>query len=125
MKRYDPVLYAVLAFIFALSCANALTLLRGGGELTLEVTRGGAEIMRSPLSRFSGRQNMEFRHEDGFNIISAGTDGVRMVSADCPGGDCLRARAINSAGEIIVCMPHRLTVKLTSLREGALDALSY
>ncbi|MDR1510218.1 MAG: NusG domain II-containing protein [Synergistaceae bacterium] len=125
MKRYDPVLYAFLALIFILSCANTLSISGGGGDLTLEVTRDGVEVMSSPLRRFSGRQNMEFRYQDGFNIISAGAEGVRMVSADCPGGDCLRTREINSAGGIIVCMPHRLIVKLTSRKDGALDAVSY
>ncbi|MDR1137698.1 MAG: NusG domain II-containing protein [Synergistaceae bacterium] len=125
MKRYDPMLYAFLAFIFMLSCVNVFSSSRGDEDLTLEVTLDGAEIMRSPLRRFSGRKEIEFRRGDGFNIISAGEDGVRMVSADCPGGDCLRTRAINSAGGIIVCIPHRLTVKLTSRQDSVLDAVSY
>jgi hypothetical protein len=125
MKKYDPVLYASLAFIFILSCAGAYSLSRQDGDLTLVVTRDGSEIVRSPLTRFPSRKNLEFRHDGGFNIISAGTDGVRMISADCPGGDCLRTRTIDSPGETIVCMPHKLTVKLTSRRDGAYDAMSY
>jgi hypothetical protein len=125
MKKYDPALYAILAFIFILSCVNAFSISRGDGDLTLEVTYDGVEVMSSPLRRFSERQNIEFRCQDKFNIISAGADGVRMVSADCPGGDCLRTREINSAGGIIVCMPHKLIVKLTSRKDGAFDAMSY
>jgi hypothetical protein len=125
MKKYDPVLYAILALVFILSCANAFSISRGDGDLTLEVTRDGVEVMRSPLRRFEAPKLVKFRYENGFNMISAGEGGVAMVSADCPGGDCLRTRAISSAGEVIICMPHRLTVKLTSRREGAFDAVSY
>ena len=40
-----------------------------------------------------------------------------MDSADCPGHDCINQGAIGSAGEIIVCLPHKLIVSI----EGGTD----
>jgi hypothetical protein len=48
-----------------------------------------------------------------------------MVSADCPGGDCVRAGTIKNAGESVVCLPHKLTVRLTTESARETDAVSY
>ncbi|MDR1580824.1 MAG: NusG domain II-containing protein [Synergistaceae bacterium] len=122
MKRYDLALYAILALIFALSCAYIPFAGRGGGEMTLEVVRGGKTEFRAPLGDVP--EILEFKGPDGYNIVST-AKGVRMVSADCPGGDCVRAGTIQNAGESIICLPHRLTVRLTAGGVPAADAVSY
>ena len=126
MKKYDPPLYAALAAIFAASCAFAYLPWRAGGGLTLEVTRDGATALSERLDRLEG-STLTFGEPGAggnFNEISVG-GGVRMTSADCPGGDCLRAGGIRRAGEVIVCVPHRLVVRLTSAENPDVDALSY
>ena len=122
MKRYDPALYAILVLIFALSCAYVPLAGRGTGELTLEVVRGGKTEFRAPLRDVP--EILEFKGLWGYNAISA-EEGVRMVSADCPGGDCLRAGTIKNAGESIICLPHRLSVRLTTKNAPETDAVSY
>jgi hypothetical protein len=122
MKRYDLALYAILALIFALSCAYVPLTGRGGGEMTLEVVRDGKTEFRAPLRGVP--EILEFRGPEGYNAISA-AKGVRMVSADCPGGDCLRAGTIKNAGESVICLPHRLTVRLTTGGTPETDAVSY
>jgi hypothetical protein len=126
MKKYDPVLYAALAVIFAASCAFAYLPGRPGGSLTVEVTRDGAPALSKRLDRLAGSVLTFGEPGAGgnFNEISIG-GGVRMTSADCPGGDCLRAGEIRRAGEVIVCVPHKLIVKLTSATPAEIDALSY
>jgi hypothetical protein len=122
VKRYDPALYAILALIFALSCAYVPLAGRGGGEMTIEVVRDGKTEFRAPLGDVP--EMLEFRGPEGYNAISS-VEGVRMVSADCPGGDCIRAGTIKNAGESIICLPHRLTVKLTKESASEMDAVSY
>lgn len=122
MKRYDPALYAILALIFAISCAYALFARRGGEEMTLEVVRGGKTEFRAPLRDVP--EILEFRGPEGYNAISA-AGGVAMISADCPGGDCIRAGSIRNAGESIICLPHKLTVRLTRGSAPETDAISY
>jgi hypothetical protein len=48
-----------------------------------------------------------------------------MVSADCPGGDCLRTREIRKNGEMIVCVPHRLLIRIISSQRPEVDAVSH
>jgi hypothetical protein len=122
MKRYDPVLYAILALIFAMSCAYASFAGRGGGEMTLEVVRGGKTEFSAPLRDVP--EILEFNGPGGYNAVYA-ADEVRMVSADCPGGDCLRAGAIKNAGESIICLPHKTVIRLTRRSAPETDAVSY
>jgi hypothetical protein len=123
MKKYDPVLYIVLAMLFAASAANALYIGRGGSDLSVEVTRDGVTLASGRLDKIAG-STMTFGEPGNFNEITAG-DGVRMTSADCPGGDCLRAGEIRRAGEAIVCVPHKLVVRLASPKKPDVDTISY
>ena len=43
---------------------------------------------------------------------------LRMEEADCPDGTCVRQGAIQSPGETIVCLPHRVTVTIVGNGEG-------
>lgn len=53
----------------------------------------------------------------GTNVVAVENGEVHMDSADCPGHDCINQGAIGSAGEIIVCLPHKLIVSI----EGGTD----
>lgn len=46
----------------------------------------------------------------GYNEITVARGKLSVTAADCPGGDCMAAGA-RSAGEPIVCLPHRLVIQ--------------
>jgi hypothetical protein len=122
-KKYDSLLYCILAVFFVASCANTFYLGRGGGDLSIEATRDGRLIMAVPLDKIAV-PTLTFGEPGNFNEIAV-EGGVRMVSADCPGGDCLRTGMIGIAGEVIVCVPHRFVIRLVSSRMPLVDATSY
>lgn len=49
----------------------------------------------------------------GSNTIVVENGTVRVSEADCPNHDCVEQGAIQSAGQQIVCLPHKLTVDVT------------
>ncbi|MBQ7950959.1 MAG: NusG domain II-containing protein [Clostridia bacterium] len=59
----------------------------------------------------------------GYNHIRIHDGVVTMVESTCPNGDCVKMGTIREAGDILVCLPHKLMVRL----EGgeAVDAVSY
>ena len=123
IKKYDPALYIVLAMLFAASVANTIYIGRESSDLSVETTRDGVLLTSSPLEKIAG-STMTFGEPGNFNEITVG-DGVRMASADCPGGDCLRIGEIRRAGEAIVCVPHKLVVRLASQKKPDVDTMSY
>ena len=59
----------------------------------------------------------------GTNVIVVEGGKAHMESADCPGHDCIDQGAIGSAGEIIVCLPHKLIVSVESASGADGDAM--
>ena len=46
------------------------------------------------------------------NIIEVSNGTVKMQYADCPNGDCVKARAISKAGQSIVCLPNKIIITI-------------
>ena len=59
---------------------------------------------------------------DGENIVVIHDNSVYVESADCPGQDCVKMGKISKAGEEIVCLPHRLVIRIEG-DENVIDAV--
>ena len=130
-KRGDLVLYSVLAVIFLASCAASGLLMfaaRGGSDLVLEAVLDGKVVESVDMESMKDESTIKIGAGGGINVLSTGPRGVKMISADCRGGDCLRMPAIDSNGEVIVCLPHRLIVRVRSrgqARTNPIDSMTY
>ena len=87
-----------------------------GAEVVVAVN--GAEIARYSLA------------ENGTHVLNGGTttitveDGtVRMTEAACPDHLCVHQGKISGAGQVITCLPNRLTVTVYGAR-GEVDLIS-
>ena len=112
IKRADVVLAAVL-LLAAAALFLAGFVLKDEGRL-VKVFHGGQEIGSYALSKDG---EYEIRTEDGTNTLCI-RDGEAFISAaDCPGGDCMRMGRIGESGGSIVCLPHRLVIRIESGEE--------
>lgn len=61
--------------------------------------------------------------EFGYNQVKMQSGTVQITESDCPGHDCVHMGSISHAGDVLICLPHKLTVVL----EGGdvIDAVSY
>ena len=63
--------------------------------------------------------------EDEYNLLMI-SDGTAFVSdADCPDKLCVKQRAISRNGESIICLPHKLVIRIVAKEESRLDAVTY
>lgn len=91
---------------------------RTGDEVEIEVN--GKIKNKYPLA-----ENKTFMvSNDGYNIICIKNGKVWVKDADCKGKDCIRSGKISKAGEAIICMPHRLTIKIISDSAAETDGVS-
>lgn len=113
MNKRDIALAAGLLGVVLLAWLLLPRLFSGGEEITpvqVEVRRGGTLVLQAPLSEqatyalVEGAQENQLRVEEG---------KVYMLSANCPDQWCVRQGAIESASGSIICLPHRLVVRLT------------
>ncbi|MDR1422663.1 MAG: NusG domain II-containing protein [Coriobacteriales bacterium] len=80
----------------------------------VRITDGDGMIHELPLDQ---NARLEVSTALGSNLIAI-SDGMATVEeADCPGGDCIRQRSINTPGQTIICLPHRLVVEIVQSDE--------
>ena len=68
------------------------------------------------------------RTDLGTNVIEIKDGKVYVSEADCPDKLCVKQGPISKAGETIVCLPHKLVVRITSNDfndEPTYDAVTY
>ena len=74
----------------------------GGGTVAV-ITVDGQEYRR---------MDIEISTEYGHNTVHVAPGSIAVTEADCPDGICVAQGAIDRGGVPIVCMPHRLVVKI-------------
>ena len=60
---------------------------------------------------------------DGHNVIVLSGKTAVMQSADCPDQVCVRTGRLTRAGQVAVCLPHRVILKLTGTSTDGIDAI--
>ena len=114
-------LRADVALIAALLALSALLLLfpRGKGE-TVTVCVDGETVAKLSLAEDC---DYPVQTPYGYNLLTVRDGRAAIAEADCPGGDCLSG-TVSRAGECLVCLPHRLLVRVDGAAEGAPDAVT-
>ena len=122
LTKADLVLILLIAVILGLVWFfNHSSHKKPGAYLIVEYE--GEEIDRIPLNK---NQQMELSlHEDEYyNQFEISEQKVRMINANCPDGLCVHQASISHDGESIVCLPHRLVLRMISDEAGDYDAVA-
>lgn len=92
------------------------------GEMTSAVIeQDGREIMRLSLKE---EQTVRIPCESGFNVVVVADQHVLVSEADCPDQICVKQGEISGSGQSIVCLPHRLVIRLEGADGDGLDAMT-
>lgn len=118
-KKADLIL---LLIILALSAAG-FGLLRSSASSSsiIEISVASEVVETHPLSEDGVYL---IRTDYGYNIINASSGQVWVSKANCKGGDCMNFGKISREGELILCLPHKLSVRITG-GEPEHDAIAY
>ncbi len=66
---------------------------------------------------------LEIKSDFGQNTVEISYGGVRVLDADCPDKLEVKAGRIDSAGEMLVCLPNRMIIRIDGERE--VDSVAY
>ena len=110
MKKRDIIIIAVL-LVFAAGLYLISQISLGGADAsTVVVTQDGKEVLRRPLAM---EDTYEIAQEDGsLNVIAVKDGAVFMQEANCRDGLCIRQGKMRNGAKTIVCLPHKLVVKM-------------
>lgn len=120
MKKTD---FSILAALLLLGIILSIFIFRPENEEPgkLEVRQNGKVILTLSLSRDTVKT---IKTETGsYNTFSIQHGTVSMTNADCGDHTCIETGTIRNAGETIVCLPHRLVLKITAEKENGPDAI--
>ena len=83
----------------------------------VEINVAGKVVKTLPLSKDC---SFEVSNEYGSNTIVIENGAVYVSESDCHGKDCKAIGKISSEGQLILCLPHRLMIKIAG--GGEVDA---
>ena len=117
-KRGDIFLIGGCLLAALICCGLWLGLRRDGGAIVVE--QDGRETARYALSE---DRIVRIEGERGFNLLVIQGGEAWLSEADCPTQLCVKTGKIRFAGQSIVCLPHRLAVRILG-GASALDAVT-
>ena len=117
-KRGDIFLIGGCLLAALVCCGLWLLLRRDGGAVVVE--QDGRETARYALSE---DRTVRIEGEGGYNLLVIQGGEAWLSEADCPTQLCVKTGKIRYAGQSIVCLPHRLAMRIVG-GASALDAVT-
>ena len=106
--------------VILLGAAVLWWLLRPSGEgAYVLVTVGGEEAGRYPLWE---DRTVTIGDRD-YNILRIENGSAAIVEANCGDHTCVRTGRISRAGECIICLPHRLEIRVVGGADRDVDVV--
>lgn len=114
----------IAAIVLALVCVGGIAahvLMTGARvqEPVAEIYVDGVLERRAELSR---EQSFTISTEHGYNEILIENGAISVTSSDCPDKVCVSTGATNSGVVTIICLPHRLEIRIVSGATAEIDA---
>lgn len=67
----------------------------------------------------------EIKTENGINILEIKNSVAKITHANCPDKLCVYQKAISKSGESIICIPHKLIIKIVgNSKNSDLDSIA-
>ncbi|MCF0142391.1 MAG: NusG domain II-containing protein [Parasporobacterium sp.] len=118
MKKGDIIIIiSVLAAAAVLFCVLKFGLNKGS---VAEVLDNGNVIMTFSLSEDI---EFEFFSVDGCNTLQIKDGKASIKAADCPDQICVNHTPVNKTGETIVCLPHKLVIRIAGSADSEIDGI--
>ncbi|ADL07501.1 NusG domain II-containing protein [Thermosediminibacter oceani] len=114
LTRGDKILIASV-LVFAVAIFTGFQIYGFGGGRTYAVIEvDGRQYQKISLGSDGPKLQLKVPGVLGELIIEVDRDRVRVVSADCPDKDCIRQGWASRPGQMLVCLPNRVVVKIES-----------
>lgn len=113
MKKGDKILYAILIVVVAILGGVFLYISSTKTDLIVEVHQNNELVYSESLSN----NNTFLLGTDQFNEVTIENGKVFMSKANCKDELCIKTPAISMRSQNIVCLPHKVIVKLVENME--------
>ncbi|WP_315077473.1 NusG domain II-containing protein [uncultured Clostridium sp.] len=126
MKKWDVIIIAALIIISLIpEGVMFITNSNKYNSSYVEVYSQGKLYKKLPLNEDSGKTSLTIDNELGENVIEINNEQVKIIDADCPDKICVKAHAISKPGESLICLPHKLVVRIIGEGKQETDEVSF
>ena len=110
----------IAAALLLAAAVFLLTLPKGAdGRLFAEISRNGEVVASLPLDT-----DAEYVvNGDYENVVTIADGGAFFSSSNCPNEDCVHTGRLTKAGQLAVCLPNGVTVRIVG-EEADVDAIA-
>ncbi len=85
----------------------------------------GREYASYTLAEITGTKNVEINTDFGHNTIKITQRGVKVTEASCPDKTDIQSGEITKPGQMLVCVPNRVTVRIIGKNAPKVDKVTY
>ena len=112
------------SLVLICGAVTAVLFLRRPSGSVANVYRDGACIYSVDLSTVEEPYEVTFSDERGSNTVRVERGRISVVDADCPDHVCEKTGWVSESGIPIVCLPHRLVIRIEKRGSGGVDAVA-
>jgi len=120
MKKFDLIVAVIIIAAAAALYFGGILAPKGEGAVAV-IYVDGAEYKRLPLDTDT---EVTVDTEYGENIIAIEDGFADCIDADCKDRLCVNQKKINRVNQTIVCLPHKLVVKIEGAEVSKIDSIS-
>lgn len=123
LTKADKILIGIVLLVALGGIALNITRMSTGSEQVAQIYQDGKLVQTIPL-RQGYRQELRLGGANNYNLIQAQNDRIRIAAADCPDQICVLTGWVSTAPQEIVCLPHRVVIKIVSAKPPDIDDIA-
>ncbi|MDD3269281.1 MAG: NusG domain II-containing protein [Syntrophomonadaceae bacterium] len=124
MTKHDKYLLGILLVFLIFSYPVYFLVNREASSLTAEISVNGNTISRIDLNNPPPERLINITGPIGTSVAEVKPGAIRMKFSPCPDQYCMKTGWIDRPGQIIVCVPNRIIIKI-SPDKNPVDTISH
>ena len=125
ITRWDKLIIIFLLFL-ALICYLLFSYSIFGEQIEgVEIFVDGKEYATYKFSEIKNADIVNIKTDKGYNVLEITSKGVKMLNASCPDKIDVQVGEISKPGQMIVCVPNKVLVRITGNSKLNVDKVTY
>ena len=125
ITRWDKVVIVFVLVVAAVVYAVLVGALWNEQPKSVEVFVDGEKYASYNFAEISGAKSVEINTKYGYNVLEITNEGARMTESSCPDKVDVLCGEISKPGQMIVCIPNRVSVKILGKEKLNIDKVTY
>lgn len=110
---------AIIFIVILLICVIWIAVQNIAGDLQAQIIVDGEVVEIIDSLENENIKKIKIETEFGYNYICYGQGSIWIEQSDCENQTCVNFGKADRAGQVIICAPHKLAVKIVSEKPTA------